>query len=360
MENSEINFYKKKKILITGATGFKGSWLSLWLYMMGAKVYGIGLKPDNHNHLFYKLKLSSKIKTNIFDIRDINKLKKIFINFKPEIIFHMAAQPIVSVSYLNPLYTFDVNFRGTANILELCRNYNFVKSVVCITSDKCYENKEQSKGYKENDQLGGKDPYSASKAVAEILIRAYRESFFKKNCKIGIASVRAGNVIGGGDWSSDRLVPDCVRSLIRNKTIWLRNPNSNRPWQFVLEPLRGYLMLGKKLYFDRKNYSTAWNFGNKSKSMPSVKKIAAMIVKKWGKGKIKIIKNSKMFEHNILQLDINKAEKNLKWTPVYNVKKSVIVTTDWYKDVFVKKKDPVQTSYKQIKEYVNENTRSKA
>ena len=349
-----INFYKNKKILITGATGFKGSWLCLWLKMLGANVYGVGLKPINKDDLFNKIELQKKIKYKFFDIRDINSLDLIFKKFKPTIVFHLAGQPIVTNSYLEPLYTFDVNIMGTANILELTKKYTFVKSAIFITSDKCYENKEQSTGYKETDEIGGKDPYSASKAAAEILIRSYRESFFKKKKITGIASTRAGNVIGGGDLTNARIVPDCIKSLIKNKKILIRNPNSNRPWQHVLEPLRGYLMLGMKLYKYPKKYSSAWNFGSDAKSATDVRKIANLIVETWGNGKLVFSKKKGVFEHNLLQLNINKSKKYLNWKPVYSVKKSVIETTNWYKYVFVNKKNAYEISKKQILEYMND------
>ena len=349
------NFYKNKKVLVTGATGFKGSWLCSWLLHMGAKVYGSGYSPNQNKNLFYKLKLHKKIKLGIFDIRDQKKLEKFIFRSKPSIIFHLAAQPLIIESYLKPHSTIDINIRGTLNILEASKKFNFVKSVVLITSDKCYENVGKLTRYKENDTLGGIDPYSASKSSSELIIRAYRESFFnnKRNC--GISSARAGNVIGGGDWSANRLIPDCIRSLLDKKDIFLRNPNFNRPWQHVLEPLMGYLILAKKQFKEPKKYSDAWNFGTKNNSVKSVKEIVDYMISFWGSGKIKVNRENKFYEQKNLQLDINKAKKRLKWIPTYSVKRGVQITTEWYLQVYKNKKDPFEITNKQIINYMNEN-----
>jgi CDP-glucose 4,6-dehydratase len=248
--------------------------------------------------------------------------------------------------------------RGTLNILECCRKYKFIKSSVLITSDKCYENVGKLRRYKEEDMLGGVDPYSASKASSEIIIRAYRESFFKNDIVNGISSARAGNVIGGGDWSGKRLIPDAIRSLLNNKDIFLRNPNFNRPWQHVLEPLRGYLILAKKQYQEPKKYSDAWNFGTKNNSVKSVKEIVEYMILFWGKGKVKTSKNNKFYEQRNLQLDINKAKRKLKWHPTYSVRDSVKITTEWYLRVYVNKEDPFVVTNQQIRDYMNENSRS--
>lgn len=237
------NIYKNKKVLITGHTGFKGSWLTLWLLLLGAKVIGYSLPPNTNPNLFSELKLSKEIIDIRGDIRDIKKIKKIIKKYKPDIIFHLAAQPIVKISYENPIETIETNILGTSNLLEASKNYNFIKGIINVTSDKCYLNKESIFGYRETDKLGGFDPYSASKACSEILTSAYRKSFFKDK-KTLISSVRAGNVIGGGDWSKFRIIPDCIKSITKNKDIIIRNPSSIRPWQFVLEPLSGYLQIG--------------------------------------------------------------------------------------------------------------------
>ena len=293
------HFYKNKKVLVTGATGFKGSWLCCWLLHMGAKVYGTGYSPNQNKNLFYQLKLNKKIKLGIFDIRDKKRLDKFILKSKPSIIFHLAAQPLIIESYLKPHKTIDVNVGGTLNILEASKNYAFVKSVVMITSDKCYENVGKLTRYKEDDVLGGIDPYSASKSSSELIIRAYRESFFKDKRKCGISSARAGNVIGGGDWSANRLIPDSIRSLLNGKSIYLRNPNFNRPWQHVLEPLRGYLILAKKQFINPKKFSDAWNFGTKNNSIKSVKEIVKYMIFFGEKERLNTIKKSSTMSKKI-------------------------------------------------------------
>lgn len=349
------NFYKNKKVLVTGATGFKGAWLCSWLLRLGANVYGTGFNPNQNKNLFYKLGLNKKIKLKLFDVRSYQKLKNFTNSIKPSIIFHLAAQPIIYESYKNPLLTFDINCRGTLNILEVSRNSKFIKSVVLITSDKCYENVNQIKGYKETDRLGGVDPYSASKASAELIIRAYNESFFKNKKKCGISSARAGNVIGGGDWSKKRLIPDCIRSIRNKKAILLRNPKFNRPWQFVLEPLKGYLILAKKQYENPSKFSGAWNFGTESRSITDVKTIVKYMIDFWGSGTLKVDKKNRFYEQHNLQLDIKKAKKFLNWKPTYNIKDSVRVTTEWYFKVLEKKKSPMETTNNQIDKYMHEN-----
>tara|TARA_B100000941_G_scaffold290570_1_gene273617 strand:- start:1462 stop:2523 length:1062 start_codon:yes stop_codon:yes gene_type:complete len=343
-------FYKNKKILITGVTGFKGAWLSQWLISLGAKVYGIGYNPNQNKNLFYKLNLQKKVKTKLFDIRNYKKLKNLIKNIKPSIIFHLAAQPLIYVSYKKPHLTFDVNYRGTLNLLEISRGINSIKSIVVVTSDKCYESNNSSKGFKETDLLGGIDPYSASKSSTEIMVRAYRKTFFTNKKNVGLSTARAGNVIGGGDWSLNRLIPDCVRSLIKNKVIEIRNPNFNRPWQHVLEPLKGYLILAMQQFKNPKRFSGAWNFGTKPNSLTNVRSIVNYIIEFWGTGKLKIRQN-KLYEQQNLQLNINKATKYLKWYPTYNIKQSVRFTTDWYLKVLKYKKKPSLVTLDQIIEY---------
>tara|TARA_B100001093_G_C26807563_1_gene1006148 strand:+ start:376 stop:1449 length:1074 start_codon:yes stop_codon:yes gene_type:complete len=348
-------FYRGKRILVTGATGFKGSWLSLWLHLLGAKVYGVGNNPNMNKKLFYELGLKKKIRLSLFDIRDYKKVDNLIKKVKPSIIFHLAAQPLIFESYENPYNTFDINVRGTLNILESVKKNKFVKSALFITSDKCYENIGKIVSYKENDRLGGVDPYSASKSSAELTIRAYRESFFKYT-KQAISSVRAGNVIGGGDWSKNRLIPDVIRSLLKRKKIIIRNPNFNRPWQHVLEPLRGYLVLAEKQYKNPKKYSSAWNFGTKPNSVTSVREIVGFMTKYWRKGKTKMSKSKKKFyEQKNLQLDIRKAKKFLNWWPNYSIEKSVRITTDWYLKVKENKLDAFLVSKSQIENYMKEN-----
>ena len=346
------NFYKNKRVFVTGATGFKGSWLCAWLLSLGAKVYATGYNPNKNNTLFNSLNLSKKMNLKIFDIRDYKKLEDVIRKTKPQIIFHLAAQPLVIDSYIKPYITFDINFRGTLNILEVARKYKFIKSVICVTSDKCYENVGKIKGYKETDMLGGIDPYSASKSSAELLIRSYIESFFKKGIKCGVSSARAGNVIGGGDWSDNRLIPDCVRSLSKNKEIVLRNPNFSRPWQLVLEPLKGYLILAERQFKEPLKYSGAWNFGTETKSSVSVRTIVEYMIKFWGKGKIKIFNKNKFHEQQNLQIDSSKAKKLLNWKTSYSTKKAVEVTTEWYSKVLKNKINPRDITNQQIKEYM--------
>ena len=256
-------FYKNKKVLVTGATGFKGSWLCIWLLNLGAKVYATGYNPNKNKTLFNSLKLSKKTHLKIFDIRDFNKIDDLIKKTKPQIIFHLAAQPLVIDSYKKPYLTFDINFRGTLNILEAEKKYNFIKSVICVTSDKCYLNLDQTSSFKEQDILGGIDNYSSSKASAEIIFSSYFHSFFKKDNFLRLASARAGNVIGGGDMKSKRIIPDIIRAYNRNKNIILRNPKATRPWQHVLEPLSGYLLIGHKLIHKKlkRKLLPSWNFG---------------------------------------------------------------------------------------------------
>jgi CDP-glucose 4,6-dehydratase len=347
------NFYKNKKVLVTGATGFKGAWLCYWLNILGAKVYGVGYNPNKNKNLFYSLKLDKKIKLKLLDIRNKNKIEKFIISNKPQIIFHLAAQPLILESYKKPYLTYTVNSIGTLNVLETVRKIKSVRSLICITSDKCYESNYSTKGFKESDRLGGKDPYSGSKASAEIMINSYHESFYKSK-KCGLASARAGNVIGGGDWSENRLIPDTVNSIIKEKTIKVRNPNFNRPWQHVLEPLYGYLLLGEKLFKKPKTYSGAWNFGTKKNTVTNVLEIVKEIVKFWGKGKISFKKNQRYYEQTNLQLNIEKAMKILKWQPKYSITKSVRVTAEWYKRVLIEKHSVEKITEKQIKDYMNE------
>ena len=348
------NFYNNKKIIVTGATGFKGAWLCSWLLKLGAKVYGVGYNPNENKNLFYKLNLESKIKLSLFDIRDYKKLHSHFKKINPHIVFHLAAQPLIYESYKKPLLTFDVNFRGSLNVIESSRLIKSIKSLIIVTSDKCYESNNSSKGFKEDDTLGGIDPYSASKSSTELMARAYRESFFKNEKLMGISTVRAGNVIGGGDWSSKRLIPDCIRSLSKNKTIKIRNPYFNRPWQHVLEPLKGYLFLAKIQYRNPRKFSSAWNFGTNPNSLTNVKSIVELIIKFWGSGKLKITKNN-FYEQANLQLNIKKAKKLIKWSPTYNIKKSVEITTNWYFRVLKNKEKAKDVTLDQITNYMKDS-----
>lgn len=330
------NVYKGKTVLVTGHTGFKGSWLSIWLIELGAKVIGYGLDPYTEKDNFVACGLDDRMIDIRGDIRDFDKLQQVFENYKPEIVFHLAAQSLVRLSYEIPKETYETNVMGTLNILECIRKINSVKVAIMITTDKCYENKEQVWSYRENDSMGGYDPYSSSKGCCELLIDSYRKSFmnpkdYEKHCK-AIASVRAGNVIGGGDWSKDRIIPDCIRALIEHKDIEIRNPNAVRPWQHVLEPLNGYLLLASKMYEDGVSYCSGWNFGPDYDSIVSVKNIADIIVSKWGSGRcVDISDRNSPHEANLLSLDCTKAKTYLKWSPKLNVDKALEITVNWYK-----------------------------
>lgn len=347
---SKVNFWHNKNVFITGHTGFKGSWLSIWLINLGANVYGYSLKPKKQS-LFNNLELKNKLKKNIYgDIRDFNYLKKTIKNSKPEIVFHLAAQPLVIDSYHKPLETFDTNILGTANLLEACRNEWRIKSIVCITTDKCYKNKEWIYGYREVDELGGHDPYSSSKACAELVTSSYVNSFLKN--KINVATVRAGNVIGGGDWSANRIVPDIIKSYNLNKKLIVRNPNATRPWQHVLEPLSGYIKLARLLYKNKK-YTGPWNFGPNIEDNMTVNDVVKIFQKEFSfskKFKVKLLKKQqKMHEANLLMLDISKSKKFLNWKPKWNCNYAVKKIVEWNK--FYLQKKASEITLKQIKEY---------
>ena len=328
------NFFKGKNILITGHTGFKGSWLSLILHNFGANVYGYSLPMENKKNHFELLNLKKLINHNEGDVRDYSSLKNVFEKCKPDLIFHLAAQALVKKSYLNPSDTFSTNFLGSLNILELSRTSKNLKSLIYVTSDKCYENKEWIWGYRENDQLGGHDPYSASKSCAEIMFSSYMKSFFSIKGKIGVASVRAGNVIGGGDWSEDRIVPDCINSIIENKTIILRNPNAVRPWQHVLEPLNGYMILSYHLYKNPSKFSGNWNFGPKESETLSVLDLSKFFISYFKSGKIKVEKSSlNAYETQLLKLNCDKANLLLSWRPKWDIPKTLGMTAEWYKRI---------------------------
>ena len=348
--------WKDKKVLVTGHTGFKGSWLSIWLKMMGAKVIGYALEPYTDRDNFVLTKLEEKITHIIGDVRDYQKLYDVFIKYEPEFVFHLAAQPIVRESYLNPKETFDVNIGGIVNLLECCRLTESIKVIVNVTTDKCYENKELIRGYQENDRLGGYDPYSSSKAGSEIVTAAYRQSFFnpKKVNEHGknIASARAGNVIGGGDWQIDRLIPDCMASLEKIEPVIIRNPSAVRPWQHVLEPLSGYLLLAETMFENPGQYCEAWNFGPEEGSMKPVGEIADLVVQNWGEGSWQdCSEKNAPHETNILKLDISKARTRLGWNPVLSIEQAVTATVDWYKSY--KEKDIYKFNNQQIESYIN-------
>ena len=349
-----MNNFKNKKVLITGHTGFKGSWLSAWLILLGAKVIGLSINiPSTPSH-FKASGLKNKLIHQKADIRNLQNLKKIFRKHKPDYVFHLAAQALVTKSFSNPIYTWETNTIGTLNVLESLREINKECVAVLITSDKSYKNLEIKRGYKENDLLGGKDPYSASKASAEFAIQSYISSYFlpnKTKIKIGIA--RAGNVIGGGDWSANRLIPDCVKSWSKNKKVMLRNPKSTRPWQHVLEAIYGYLILAINLKKNKKLHGEVFNFGPNNNKNYSVIDLVKQMKRYWKKVSWKIIKKKKniFFESNLLKLNSNKAKNKLKWTCILSFKETINMVAEWYKNYYLNSKKTQNISFNQIKEY---------
>ena len=328
--------YKDKRVFITGHTGFKGSWLLTWLHSLGAIIKGYALDPENSHDLYNQIEGETLCESTIADIRNKELLKNEIIKFKPDFIFHLAAQPLVRLSYDIPVETFEVNVIGTANVLEAVRSLEKSCAVICITTDKVYENKEWHYPYRESDRLGGHDPYSASKVASEIVISSYRSSYFNPNNyethKKSIASARAGNVIGGGDWAKDRIIPDIIRALNNKKNIMVRNPYAVRPWQHVLEPINGYLMLGQYLVKDPIHYATAWNFGPYIEDTLTVKELVEIAIQKYGSGEYETSNQSDQHhEAGLLKLDINKTINELGWKPKWNANQAIKETMDFYK-----------------------------
>ena len=345
-------FWKNKKVFITGHTGFKGSWICLWFNLLGAKVTGYALKPPTQPSLFKLCKINMLInKSIIADIRDLKRLKQAIKTTQPEIVIHMAAQPLVRESYKYPLETYSTNVIGTANLLEAVRSCKSVKAVVNITTDKVYENEELKKPFKECEALGGCDPYSSSKACSEIVTAAYRRSFFGSGP--AIATARAGNVIGGGDWAEHRLVPDFVKAILKGKKIRVRNPKATRPWQHVLEPLSGYLMLAEKLYKSGAKYAEAWNFGPKYTDAKPVEWIVKKLCTKWGEGAAYLLDKGKHpHEAKYLQLDWSKAKNGLGWKPKWDLAYALEKIIEWTK-VYRARQDIQQVCLLQIQEYMD-------
>lgn len=330
------DFYRGKRILVTGHTGFKGSWLTIWLRELGAEVIGYALDPYTDHDNFVLSGVGKNIVDIRGDIRDAAKLNQVMQTYQPDIIFHLAAQPLVRLSYEQPVETYEVNVMGTISVMEAFRRSSSAKVAVMITTDKCYENREQIWGYREDEAMGGYDPYSSSKGAAEIAISSWRRSFmnplqYAQHGK-SIASVRAGNVIGGGDWMADRIIPDCIRALEADHPVEIRNPSAIRPWQHVLEPLGGYLLLAQKMWDDPVNFCEGWNFGPSMQSIENVWSVASKVISCYGKGKL-VDKSdpSALHEARLLTLDISKAKFRLGWEPKMDIDKTISMTVDWYK-----------------------------
>jgi len=321
-----------RRVLVTGNTGFKGSWLTMTLLELGAEVRGYALPPERAEDHFNLLNLAKRIRHTDGDIRELAVMRRVFDDFQPEFLFHLAAQPLVGRAYADPKLTFDTNVGGSVNVLECVRTTDSLKSVVYVTSDKCYRNKEWVWGYRENDELGGHDPYSASKAAAELVLSAYVDSFFATRTGLGIASVRAGNVIGGGDWAENRIVPDCVRALRAGQPIVLRSPDSTRPWQHVLEPLSGYLRLAAALARRPGDFGGAWNFGPRGDAIRTVEDLARGIVEHWGGGRVEVDRSTIRFhEARLLHLNCDRASSDLGWEPRWDFRHTVQETASWYR-----------------------------
>ena len=329
-------FFHGKRVLVTGHTGFKGSWLAVWLLQMGAKVAGFALPPKTERDHFALLGLADRMDHRVGDLRDADQVRRALEEAAPEIVFHLAAQPLVRLSYAEPKLTFDTNLGGAVNLLEAVRQCPSVRTLVFITSDKCYRNQEWPWGYRENDELGGPDPYSASKAGAEIVFGAYQASFFAARPDFASATARAGNVIGGGDWAADRIVPDCVRALADQRPVSVRNPDATRPWQHVLEPLSGYLRLAQRLgSAGGQRFRGAWNFGPTKESNRTVRELVEKILQTWGSGEAVMDpaqNNSGPHEARFLHLNCDKAHQELGWTPTWHFAEGVEQTARWYRD----------------------------
>lgn len=354
------DFYKNKKVFLTGHTGFKGSWLALWLSELGAEVKGYALEPNTERDHYIVSNIGSRVESVIGDIRDYEKLNKEIKTFNPDVIFHMAAQPLVRYSYANPIENYETNVMGTVNIFEIASKLPNLISILNVTTDKCYENVEQERGYKESDHLGGHDPYSSSKACSEIVTSSMRRSFFesKSDNQTLVTTARAGNVIGGGDWCEDRIIADCFRSLSQNKPIEVRNPSAVRPWQHVLEPLSGYLHLASlRNENDWKRFAGPWNFGPIVDKLVTVGELVDMVITSLGKGSWEDRSNSDSpHEAKLLHLDIEKALERIGWRPNLSVIESVDFTTKWYQ-AFLESKDPLAEmssfSIEQLNQYIS-------
>ena len=352
MTTIDRGFWNGKRVFLTGHTGFKGSWLSLWLFSLGANVRGYSLNPLTQPSLFSEAKIDSIAESHIGDIRDQDTLQESMVSFKPDILIHMAAQPLVRYSYDEPIETYEVNVIGTAKVLEVARGCSNLKAIINITTDKCYENDGRTKGFKENDPMGGYDPYSSSKGCAELVTSSYRRSFLQDQ-GIGLASVRAGNVIGGGDWADDRLIPDILKSFENGSSVIVRNPLATRPWQHVLEPLSGYLVLAQKLYQNPKEYAEGWNFGPNEQDVKPVDWVLDKMISKWPNSSWKLDKNSSPHEAGFLKLDISKAKSKLGWSPLWGLSDALEKIVNWHQ-AWLNKEDMQTVCLEEIEEYTKD------
>lgn len=348
---ADLSIYKNKKVLVTGHTGFKGAWLTQWLLELGANVIGYALETTDNTKLFELLDLKSQITHYPDSINDLEQLKKVFINHQPDFVFHLAAQAIVKTSYEDPIYTFQTNIIGTANVLEAIKSVDSVKVAVLVTSDKCYKNEEKKYGFKESDAMGGDDPYSASKACTELVVHSYRHSFFKDKMT-KIVTVRAGNILGGGDWSKDRIVVDSIAALQENKTILLRDPSAVRPWQHVLDATFAYLLVVDYELNSNNTFVPSWNFGPSEENVLNVEGLVKLLIEYYGKGSYENIGTQTYHEANYLKLDVSLAKNQLNWTLQLDNQQIIKKTVDWYK-YFEETGDAKTITMQQIQEYIS-------
>lgn len=354
MKGINTGFWQGKRVLVTGHTGFKGSWLSIWLRELGAEVFGYALAPQTEADNYILCGLEHQIPEVRGDLRNTALLEQAVQRYHPDIIFHLAAQPLVRRSYIEPQLTYETNLMGSLNVLEAARKADCVRAAVMITTDKCYENRGSTQGYRETDPMGGYDPYSSSKGCAELMIASYRRSFCQHEgtgkCTMAVASARAGNVVGGGDWSEDRLIPDCIRAIEAGKPVCLRNPAAVRPWQFVLEPLRGYLMLAEALWNEPEKRVGGWNFGPDPAQMASVREMARELISHYGEGKIEChAETDCLHEDHILLLDSTKSKEQLGWQPCLSLTETLCWTAEWYREY--RRKEPLEICRRQIHQF---------
>ena len=346
-------FWKDKKVFITGHTGFKGSWLCIWLKHMGAEIKGFSLPPTTSQSLFQQACVADGMESEMGDIRDLQSLTESMLSFDPDILIHMAAQPLVQLSYVEPVSTYMTNVMGTVHVLEAARRCKSLKSIVNVTTDKCYENKEWIWGYRENEPMGGHDPYSNSKGCSELVTAAYRKSFFDSNETASVASARAGNVIGGGDWAEGRLIPDALKAFNARKPVMIRNPSATRPWQHVLEPLSGYLSLAERLYTTGDKYAEGWNFGPRDEDVVPVGDVLDYLVSNWHTS-VSWETDSSEYPHEaqLLSLDISKARSRLNWQPLWSLSKALSSIIEWNSE-FIKGSNMADITLSQIQEHQN-------